>query len=115
MDNPSPPNLAAKAPLTIEDWISSGWQNYVFKKFAEAEADFRRALQLDDRSADAHYGLGLSLHSQQRTPAAIEALDEAQDRLEQDNPQEDPGHRAILSQLIQSQREIFTAAQPGQV
>jgi len=110
MDNPAPPTPAADAARTADDWISSGWQNYVFKKFREAEDDFRRAVQLDDGSADAHYGLGLSLHAQQRIPAAIAALDAAQQRLKQSDAHADAGHYAILSQLIQVQRDLFSAA-----
>ncbi len=73
MENQPSENPANEAPPAVHQWIASGWQNYVFKRFPEAESDFRQALRLSDCLSDAYYGLGASLRSQNRIPEAIEA------------------------------------------
>lgn len=110
MENQPSENPANEAPPAVHQWIASGWQNYVFKRFPEAESDFRQALRLSDCLSDAYYGLGASLRSQNRIPEAIEAWKKAQECLEADATAADAGHRAILRQLLGAQISLLTGA-----
>lgn len=112
MDKPQPDSTAADTPVTAEQWTSSGWKHYALKQYPAAEASFRQAIQLDDRLTDAHYGLSVSLRSQNRTQEAIEEMKKAQECIEADESLEDPGRRTILRQLIEAQLTILIAPQP---
>lgn len=45
------------APQTASELAQSGWDHYLFARFAEAEAQFRKALEQDRHSVAAHTGL----------------------------------------------------------
>jgi tetratricopeptide (TPR) repeat protein len=94
-------------PQTADDFVGQGWIQYSRRNYVEAEADFRRAIQLDDRLLDGHYGLGVSARAQGRTAEAIESMKKAQAIAEDDKNIDDPGRRTIFRQLIAAQISIL--------
>jgi tetratricopeptide (TPR) repeat protein len=63
--------LSAGTPAVA---LRLGWVAVMLQRWAEAEASFRAALAADEMIAEAHAGLGLALHGQQRSDAAEGAL-----------------------------------------
>lgn len=57
------------------DWFNLGFLLEDGGRFVEAEAAFRRAVELDDKLDRAWYGLGLALIRQQRFDEAVVALE----------------------------------------
>ena len=51
-----PPEPKPKLDTTA-DMVQAGWEDYLFARYPEAEAKFKRALEKDARLADAHTGL----------------------------------------------------------
>jgi tetratricopeptide (TPR) repeat protein len=96
---------------TAEDYIGQGWIYYAQKKYTEAEENFRRAILLDERLIDGHYGLGLSARAQGRTTEAIESIRKAQTLAADDKNIGDPGKRTILRLLIDAQLSILLNAE----
>lgn len=62
------PPEKAKGPETAAEFAQAGWQHFLFARFSEAEAQFRKAIERDAKCVEAHIGLAhLNLD---RDPAA---------------------------------------------
>lgn len=67
----------AKYPKDIDGYEALGACLYFDSRYDEAKAEYMRALQLNDRSGNAHYGLGCVAHKQKRYDEAREQLTRA--------------------------------------
>lgn len=67
--------VAAHPERSGSDWFNLGYLLEEDERAVEAEAAFRRALELDDQLDRAWYGLGLALIRQQRFDEAVKALE----------------------------------------
>lgn len=61
-------------PNSVDDYMRRGWAYHSRDKNDQAEADFRKALELDPDSVDANYVLGLVLKAKEKDEEAIEAF-----------------------------------------
>lgn len=68
---------------TDRDYLRSGNKLYKDSLFVKAEVDYRKALELNPKSADAMYNLGNALMMQEKAKEAMEQFDAAS-RLEKD-------------------------------
>jgi len=97
-----PPAKSASAS-TPSEWVQAGWQDFLFARFAEAEKQFRRALEKDPKSVGARTGLAyLNLD---KDPA--QAAQEATSALSVD-PDHGPAHYALA--VAEFRLEHTTAA-----
>ena len=71
------------AQKTDRDYLRSGNKLYNDSLFVKAEVDYRKALEINPKSADAMFNLGNSLLMQQKAKEAMEQF-EAAARLEKD-------------------------------
>jgi tetratricopeptide (TPR) repeat protein len=65
---------ASGNPQDAQAQVDLGWGLYGGGKYAEALEQFQRALALDARSVDAHYGLGLAHKALGDKAAAVAAF-----------------------------------------
>ena len=61
-------------PTDVDGYMRRGWAFHSRGKNDQAEADFRKALEMDPDSVDANYVLGLVLKAEQKDEAAVEAF-----------------------------------------
>lgn len=66
--------VAAHPARSAADWFNLAFMLEEADRLGEAEAAFRRAVELDDKLDRAWYGLGLTLIRQQRFDEAVAAL-----------------------------------------
>ena len=59
-------------PNDLDSYMRRGWAYHSRDQEQAAEADYRRALELDSESVDANYVLGLILKAQGRADEAVE-------------------------------------------
>jgi tetratricopeptide (TPR) repeat protein len=59
-------------PNDLDSYMRRGWAYHSRGLQQAAEADFRRALELDSESVDANYVLGLILKAQDRADESVE-------------------------------------------
>lgn len=83
----------------FSDAIAAGWAAQVHGQYAEAEKQFRQALAGDGSLADAWYGLGMSLKSQQQKEGAIQAFERAAEILAFEKNPSNPS-RASMMRLL---------------
>lgn len=76
-------STASYAQKTDRDYLRSGNKLYKDSLFVKSEVDYRKALELNPKSADAIYNLGNTLLMQQKAEEAMEQF-EAASRLEKD-------------------------------
>ncbi|HEY5909089.1 MAG TPA: DUF5107 domain-containing protein [Verrucomicrobiae bacterium] len=53
----TPPEHKPSGPTTASEFVQAGWEHYLFARFAEAEKQFRKALDKDATNPEAHIGL----------------------------------------------------------
>lgn len=75
--------VAGYGQITDRDYLRSGNKLYKDSLFVKAEVDYRKALELNPKSADAMYNLGNALMMQEKAKEAMEQFDAAS-RLEKD-------------------------------
>ena len=75
--------VAGYGQKTDRDNLRSGTKHYKDSLFVKAEVDYRKALELNPKSADAMYNLGNALMMQEKAKEAMEQFDAAS-RLEKD-------------------------------
>lgn len=61
--------------------VRHGNQDYKKENYAEAETDYRRGLDKNDKSFEAHFNLGDALFKQQKYPEALEEYKQAESLL----------------------------------
>jgi tetratricopeptide (TPR) repeat protein len=98
----------SETPQSAQEYVHLGWKQYARGQFRDAENSFRKALELDPRLVDGHYGLAVSLRSLSRTAEAVESLQRARELVPDPSIPLEPGKRAILGQLIEAQLSILT-------
>ena len=97
--NSTPIELIAGAePQTSEDYIERGWRHYSKKEFYRAEADFRKALEMNADPIDTLYALGMTLQASGRPPEAIQAFEKVIELLQTAAPA-DNARTLMLSRL----------------
>lgn len=79
----APTAVAGYGQKTDRDYLRSGNKLYKDSLFVKAEVDYRKALELNPKSADAMYNLGNALMMQEKAKEAMEQFDAAS-RLEKD-------------------------------
>jgi Tfp pilus assembly protein PilF len=84
--NKAEPALPAPAGSKAETAISEGLAHYNKGHWDVAKKHFQQALQVDQKSAEAHYNLALALDKAGDHKGAVEHFKAAQD-LGKDNPQ----------------------------
>lgn len=68
---------------SAEDHIKVADQLYKEKKYADASLNYRKAIQQNGKSGEAHYGLGLSELEQNNGPVAFDSIRQAAELLPQ--------------------------------
>jgi len=69
-------------PTTAADFRKRGWAYHARGQYTEAEADFRKALELAPDDVETLYALGLCLKQQERANEAAEVFRQVVSRLE---------------------------------
>ena len=80
----------------------AGWTEYARSRPVDAEAAFRQVLALNQQSADAWYGLAMSLRAQDRKEDAIQAFQQAVDLLTKLHIADNPTRVLMMRQLAQA-------------
>lgn len=92
-------SVGPKQPKSFEDYYREGWVLHGSSKDEDAaEENFRLAIAVDPNSADAHFGLGLVLKTQDRRQEAIQSFEKVVDILE-NTTQEDAIRAKMLRRL----------------
>jgi tetratricopeptide (TPR) repeat protein len=85
-------------PKDLDSYMRRGWVYHSRGRQQAAEADFRRALELDSESVDANYVLGLILKAQDRDEEAVEYFQKTIKLLE-DGKLDDKARSEMLRRL----------------
>lgn len=67
-------DTGAEAQAALE-YFENGWRHYSSKEFDQAEANFRKALEMQPDYVDALYGLGMTYQASGRQKEAIAAFE----------------------------------------
>jgi tetratricopeptide (TPR) repeat protein len=98
-------------PQTAEDFAERAWNNYSRKAFEQAEADFRRSLDMKPDNPDAMYALGLSLAADGKSQEAISTF---QDVIEYLNSRTSDETRVRNHMLIRLSRGHINRIKTGE-
>ena len=105
-------DAGAAPPRTAEDYQRRAWEHYARKEHVQAEADFRKALEMNASLIDSVYGLGMTLKAagnfkDARAPfeAVIKLLDEGVVK--------DEARGKILRALVNAQISFLEKATAG--
>lgn len=99
-ENASP---TGNTPSTADDFVAKGWANHVNGEHADSEANFRKALEINSQSAEAYYGLAMSLKSQNQLQTALEAFEKVIALINADQMKKDPVRASMLHNLAITQ------------
>jgi tetratricopeptide (TPR) repeat protein len=100
-------NPTGNNPSTADDFVTQGWAEHVNGEHAKSEASFRKALELNAQSIDAHYGLAMALKSQKQVQPALEAFEKVIASINDDQMKDDPARASILRNLAITQIEFI--------
>jgi len=95
------PPQPSSTPQTAEDYYQRAWSAYVKGDQNSAEQDFQQALSADSQSAEAYYGLGLTLKLQGSFETALQAFEKAIDLLNPGVMQNDRVRATMLHNLAE--------------
>jgi tetratricopeptide (TPR) repeat protein len=70
---------AITEPNTVDDYQRRGMAYYARKQYAEAEADLKKAISLDNKSIDSYYTLGMVLKAMDKGDEAVNAFKQVVD------------------------------------
>lgn len=90
--------IAGAEPQTGEDYVERGWRHYSKKEFYRAEADFRKALDMNADTIDTLYALGMTLQASGRPPEAVQTFEKVIELLK-DAPPTDNARALMLTRL----------------
>ena len=76
-------------PQTYAEFYRLGWAQHGAGKNDAAEANLRKAVELDPASVDAHYALGLALRSQDRRREAVQSFQTVVDMIDASGTEHD--------------------------
>ncbi len=62
-------------PQNVADYLRRGYAFYARSRFAEAEADFQKAIQFDPKAVDAYYALGMAQKAQKHKEESIRTFE----------------------------------------
>ncbi len=99
-------------PWTAEDYQRRAWQHYARKEQVQAEADFRKALELNAGLIDSVYGLGMTLKAAGNF-AGAKAPFEAVIKLIDEGVVKDEARGKILRALVNAQIAMLATASAG--
>jgi tetratricopeptide (TPR) repeat protein len=68
---------AMSQPISALDYQRRGYAYYTIGKYNEAEADFRKAIEMDAKDVDSVYALGMTLKAAKRTQDSVKAFKQA--------------------------------------
>lgn len=98
---------AGNNPSTADDFVTRGWAEHVNGEHANAEASFRKALELNAQSVEAYYGLAIALKSQDQLQPAVLAFEKVIAEINADQLKDDPARAAMLRSLANTQIEFI--------
>jgi tetratricopeptide (TPR) repeat protein len=104
---PENASQTGNTPSTADDFVAKGWANHVYGEHADSEANFRKALEINSQSAEAYYGLAMSLKSQNQLQPALEAFEKVIALINADQMKEDPVRASMLRNLATTQTEFI--------
>ena len=78
------PEEPVQNPQTYAEFYRLGWAQHGVGKNDQAEANLRKAVELEPASVDAHYALGLALKAQDRRREAIQEFQTVVSMIEAD-------------------------------
>jgi tetratricopeptide (TPR) repeat protein len=61
-------------PMKADEYLRRGMAYYARKQYIAGEADFKKAISLDENNIDSFYGLGMLLKALNRKDEAVEAF-----------------------------------------
>ncbi|MBN2550075.1 MAG: hypothetical protein JXB15_13005 [Anaerolineales bacterium] len=99
---PAPLTEPTIQPSTAKEYIERGWILHARKEYPASEQDFRQAVALDGQSAEATYGLGLSLKMQKRMQEALQAFERTLNLLNMNVIKDDLIRAAMLRKLTEA-------------
>lgn len=100
-DEPTAPETIQN-PTTAEDFTRRGWTLHVQGEQDRAEKDFRRAVELDSQSVEAHYGLGMALRARRKGDEAIRVFEKTIELIDAGELEEDSARATMLRRLSRS-------------
>lgn len=90
-------------PELVSDYLRRGWAYHAREDNDAAVEDFRTALDMDPKSVDAAYGLGIALKAGGQKEQAVEAFQKAANLLEEgaveDHDRSEMLHRLSIGQI----------------
>ena len=98
-NEPAPVVEEVSEPQTRDDFIRRAWTLHVRGEYEQAEADFRKAIEIDPDSVEGYYGLGMSLKIQRRVEDSIKAFEAALEKIKSGATTEDPARTAMLRHM----------------
>jgi tetratricopeptide (TPR) repeat protein len=94
-EQPSSKESYLAEPTTGDEYYQRGWTHYAKKEHQQADADFRKALELSPDHPDILYAMGLNLQASGRQEEAIPAFEKVIDLLK-DVKEPDLHVRAVM-------------------
>lgn len=89
-------------PKTAQDFLQRAWNAHVHQDYVNAVGDFRKAMNIEPQSAEACYGLGLSLKMMGKPGDALAAYQKTIQLLDQGSLKDNPARAAMLRRLAQA-------------
>ena len=101
-DLQDPPEETSAIPRNADDFLQRGWTLHVQGDYTRAEADFRKALNMDANSPEATYAIGMSLKIQGKQQESAEFFQKTIELVDAGNLSEDPGRATMLRHMSES-------------
>jgi len=101
-DKQDPPVEPGVDPKTADDFLQRGWTLHVQGDYTRAEADFRKALDMNADAPEATYALGMSLKIQGKQKESVEYFQKTIELVEAGHLNDDPGRGTMLRHMSES-------------
>lgn len=89
-------------PKTADDFLQRGWTLHVQGEYTRAEADFRKALDMNANSPEATYAIGMSLKIQGKQKESVEYFQKTIELVEAGQLNDNPGRATMLRHMSES-------------
>ncbi|MEW5868927.1 MAG: hypothetical protein AB1894_06600 [Chloroflexota bacterium] len=103
-------STADQQPKTAQDFLQRAWKAHVHKNYIRAVGDFRKAMSIEPQSAEACFGLGLSLKMMGKPNDALAAYQKTIQLLDQGSLNDNPARAAMLRRLAQAHASQLAVA-----
>ena len=101
-DKQDPPVGPGADPTTADDFLQRGWTSHVQGDHTRAEADFRKALDMNADSPEATYAIGMSLKIQGKQKESVEYFQKTIELVKAGHLNDDPGRATMLRHMSES-------------